>query len=182
MKIQYFENVNTYDELKKAYRDLMKKFHPDLNSGREKECTEICKEINAEFEYLFKILPNQRVNKEGEFYEAKREFETPQEFMEIINKLIKYPNIQIDVIGSWLWVSGNTKPIKEILKEMKFKWHDVRKCWYLKFTKTKSTLCDLNFDELQNLFGGTRYNTTKEKENKKSVLDNKQNLSFAVSL
>lgn len=87
----------------------------------------------------------------------------------------------MNIIGSWLWVSGETKPIKEILKELNFKWHDVRKCWYLKFTYTKSTLCNLNFDELQNLYGGQRFNTKKdEKENK--ILTNNKNMSFAVTL
>lgn len=172
MKIKYFKSINTYDELKKAYRDLMKKFHPDLHKDKEIEFTEICKQINSEFDYLFKILPNKRINKENQFYEAKKEFKTPKEFMDIINKLIVYPDIQIDIIGSWIWCSGNTKPIKEILKDLHFTWHSVRKCWYLKFTNYKSTLCDLNFDELQEIYGGQRFNTTNE---------TKQNLSLAVS-
>ena len=79
MKIKFFQNVKTYDELKKAYRDLMKKYHPDLNSRHEKECTEICKEINAEFEYLFKVLPNKRINKENEYYEAENLTATDQQ-------------------------------------------------------------------------------------------------------
>lgn len=181
MNIKYFKEIKTFDELKKAYRDLMKKWHPDLNPNNQEEATKISKEINAEFEYLFNKLPNERINKKGIKFESKKEFKTPKEYMDIINKIIIYPNIQIDIIGSWLWVSGETKPIKEILKELNFKWHDVRKCWYLKFTYTKSTLCNLNFDELQNLYGGQRFNTKKdEKENK--ILTNNKNMSFAVTL
>lgn len=157
-KIEYFKNVKTFDELKKEYRNLMKKYHPDLNPGKEAECTEITKKINAEFEYLFNVLPNTRVNKDGERYEAHKEFETPEEFMNIINKLTKCKDIQIDIIGAWLWVSGETKPIKELLKELKFRWHDVRKCWYYKNTSRKSTLSNLNFDELLDIYGGQRYN------------------------
>lgn len=162
MKIKWFENVKTYDELKKAYRDLMKKYHPDLNPDKQEECTEIAKEINKEFEYLFEKLPNQRKNKDGEYYETKKEFETPSEFMNIINKLIKYPNLKIDIIGSWLWVSGETKPLKELLKELNFKWHSVRLSWYLKFTKTKSTLSTLSFDELKDIYGGDTMYTKSE--------------------
>lgn len=175
MKILYFQNVKTFDELKKAYRDLMKKYHPDLNKGKEKECTEIAKVINNEFEYLFKILPNQRKNKNNEFYETKKEFETPQEYMDIITKIIIFKDIQIDIIGSWIWVSGNTKPIKEILKELKFKWHSVRQMWYLNFSKHKSTLCDLTIDELKDIYGSTSF-SSKEKEK------NTKNLSLAATL
>lgn len=179
MNIKYFKNVNNFDELKKTYRDLMKKWHPDLNLNNLDEATRISKEINAEFEFLFNKVKNERINKEGVKFESKKEFKTPKEYMNIINKLIIFPDIQIDIIGNWIWVSGETKPIKEILKSLNFKWHDVRKCWYLKFTTFKSTLCNLNFDELQEMYGGQRFNT--KKEQKKELKDN-QNMSFAVTL
>ena len=39
----YFKNVNTIEELRKQYKDLLKKFHPD-NGGSE----EITKAIKVE--------------------------------------------------------------------------------------------------------------------------------------
>ena len=47
----YFKNVQTLDELRKQYKDLLKKYHPD-NGGSE----DITKAINVEYEKLFKIL------------------------------------------------------------------------------------------------------------------------------
>ena len=47
----YFKNVQTLDELRKQYKDLLKKYHPD-NGGSE----EATKAINVEYEKLFKIL------------------------------------------------------------------------------------------------------------------------------
>lgn len=47
----YFKNVQTLDELRKQYKNLLKKYHPD-NGGSE----EITKAINVEYESLFKIL------------------------------------------------------------------------------------------------------------------------------
>lgn len=175
MTIKYFNNIKTFDELKKAYRDLMKKYHPDLNPDDMEKCTEICKEINKEFEYLFNIIPNQRQNAKNEWYEAKKEYQTPKQYMDIINKIIKYPNIQIDVIGSWLWVSGETYKLRKILKELNFKWHEIRKCWYLKFSKGASTLCNLSLEELQEIYGGESFKT--ENQTPKEY----QKLSFAVS-
>ena len=34
----------------------------------------------------------------------------------------KMENVSIEVIGAFLWVSGNTKPYKEELKALNMKW------------------------------------------------------------
>lgn len=47
----YFQNVQTLDELRKQYKNLLKKYHPD-NGGSE----ETAKAINVEYKSLFKIL------------------------------------------------------------------------------------------------------------------------------
>ena len=44
------EKTATADEIKKAYRKLAKKYHPDLN--RDRDTTEKFQEINSAFEFL----------------------------------------------------------------------------------------------------------------------------------
>lgn len=48
---KYFENINTLEELRKQYKELLKLRHPD-NGGNVSEM----QEINAEYDRLFKIL------------------------------------------------------------------------------------------------------------------------------
>ena len=48
----YFKNVNTLEELRKQYKELLKRFHPDCPNGS----TEATQEINQEYEKLFKLL------------------------------------------------------------------------------------------------------------------------------
>ena len=55
----YFSNVQTLDELRKQYRDLLKKYHPD-NGGSEEET----KAINIEYERLFKILKDKHTRQQ----------------------------------------------------------------------------------------------------------------------
>ncbi|RAZ94948.1 J domain-containing protein, partial [Klebsiella oxytoca] len=47
--MKYFNNVNTLEELRRQYKELLKKYHPDNPQGS----TEACQEINAEYDRLF---------------------------------------------------------------------------------------------------------------------------------
>ena len=40
--------------------------------------------------------------------------------------------IKVEQIGTWLWVSGATKPIKDELKVLGFFWANGKKAWYHK--------------------------------------------------
>ncbi len=42
------------------------------------------------------------------------------ELERVISNILHYENIIIEVVGSWIWLSGETKAIKEVLKELKF--------------------------------------------------------------
>ena len=52
--MKWFANVRTVEELRKQYRQLMKKHHPDVGGN-----TEDAKEINSEYERLFAVLSRQ---------------------------------------------------------------------------------------------------------------------------
>lgn len=147
MKKNYFENVTTLEELKREYRHWAVKLHPD-NGGNLKNM----QELNAQYDVMFAKVKDKHKTKEGKEY-TKATTEAPSYFKDIIDKLIKL-NVTIEIIGSFIWVSGNTKAVKEDLKALGFKWHTQKVCWYLsppdyvKKSKTKYTM-----DEVRNMFG-----------------------------
>ena len=57
---KYFKNVKSFEDLKKSYKDLIKKNHPD-NGGD----LEIMKEINVEFDALFSIWKSRKETETG---------------------------------------------------------------------------------------------------------------------
>lgn len=74
--MKYFKNVNSYNELKKAYRELLKANHPD-NGGD----VEVMQAINVEYEALFPIWKNKQEKESGEIInetaaETRRKFYT----------------------------------------------------------------------------------------------------------
>mgnify|MGYP002660761647 FL=1 len=118
MKFTYIKNVSTLEELKKMYKKLALEMHPDCG-GNEEEM----KVLNNEYDELFKKLKNTHRNFEGETY-TKETTETPEEFKEIIEKLfkLKMEQVEIEIIGSFIWLTGNTKPYKDELKAMSFRY------------------------------------------------------------
>lgn len=108
--MRFFQSVTTLEELKKQYRKLALKHHPD-RGGNEKDFIS----LQEEYENLFKQL-----NSDGDLNDSYRN---------VIDSLIKY-DLEIEIIGTWVWVQGNTYSIKGKLKELGFKWASKKKAWY----------------------------------------------------
>ena len=105
----YFKNVNTLQELRKQYRDLLKQYHPDNKGGSE----EATKEINVEYDKLFKILKDKHENSSADSKTESSnnktyDFEEDEKLREVLNKIISFADITIEIIGSWIWVDGNS--------------------------------------------------------------------------
>ncbi|MCL2592149.1 MAG: molecular chaperone DnaJ [Defluviitaleaceae bacterium] len=152
----YFVPVpQTAEELKRVYKKLAVKHHPDNGGDTEK-----MKVVNSEYFELFEKLKKIHTNAEGEQY-TKETNETPEEFINIINELIRFDKILIEIIGSFIWVSGETKPYKEQLKALGFKWSSNKLSWYLapKDYKKRNHK-NYSMDDIRGMYG------SKEVENK----------------
>lgn len=148
MTTKYFANCTTLEELKKEYRKLALKHHPDRGGDAE-----TFKAIVNEYQTMFEKLKDVHKTKDGKTY-TKRTTEKPSDFIDLINILLKMDGIHIEVIGCFVWVSGNTKPHKDGLKALKFRWHTSKKCWYKapddykKYSNKKYTM-----NEIRDMYG-----------------------------
>ena len=123
--MKYFKNINSLEELKKEYKRLAMKNHPDRGGNEE-----VMKMINTEYEKMFNILKDKKEKENKKDNKETCTNESAFDFISIIDKLININNINIELVGSWIWVDGNTYPIKELLKELKFQWSSGKKKWY----------------------------------------------------
>lgn len=69
-------------------------------------------------------------------------------------KDLKNPNIKIEKVGDWLWVSGKTYNIKEKLKEMGFLFSSSKRAWFFngEQKKTRKSFYK-DLEELKNKWG-----------------------------
>ena len=155
----YFKNINTLEELRKQYKELLKQYHPDNPNGS----TEATQAINAEYDKLFKQLKNKHESKQTSTDGAKADFnsnywnyEEDKELREMLQKIIHFIDITIEICGSWIWISGNTYQYKTELKEIGFKWASTKKQWYWHSEsfrkKGKKTL---SMDDIRSYYGST---------------------------
>ncbi len=115
---KFFTNCRTLEELKAEYRRLSKIHHPDLGGDLE-----TMKQVNIQYEAAFNTLNSTS---------AEPKTETAADFINVIDALIKLQGITIELCGSWLWISGDTKPVKEELKAAGCKWAAKKSMWYWK--------------------------------------------------
>ena len=153
--MKWFNNPQTLEELKKQYKQLVFKHHPD-KGGK----TSDMQEINAEYDSLFARLKNVHKSADGKTYTAREETkETPEAFREILEKLIHLDGIEIEICGSWLWITGNTYANRDTLKSLHFQYSKNKNAWYYheegyrKLSRKSFTL-----EQIRDLWGSEKVN------------------------
>lgn len=111
---EYFKLANTVQKIKVIYRELAVKFHPDLGGSEA-----LMKELNNVYHALLKEKHNTTYkNTEGTtstyYYNPKTEEAISVKLRELLG--LRLPDdVTIELIGTWIWVSGNTKPHSKLL-------------------------------------------------------------------
>lgn len=160
--MKYFTNINTLDALKAEYRRLARKHHPDCGGD-----TATMQQINNEYDELFKVLKDAHNAAADEYHQTT---EAPEEFRDIIDRLMKLDGLDIELCGSWLWIGGNTKENKEELKAAGCRWSNNKKLWYWhhaeegrKWHRGKKTMSEIRTKYGSQTFKGGRESSNYER-------------------
>ena len=148
---KWFTGVKTVEELRKRYRELLKKYHPD-NGGD----VSIMQEINSQYDHLFSILSHEnKSDGESTTYDDKAENEA---FKAVINDII-HINANIEIIGSWVWIHGGYE-YRELLKSIGFRYAPRKKCWCWHFGEYKRHHSkEVSLDEIRMKYGSQTVNS-----------------------
>ncbi|MDD2508645.1 MAG: hypothetical protein PHS78_06360 [Aliarcobacter skirrowii] len=144
-----FREVTGINEAKKIYKKLAKKLHPDV--GGDEESFKI---LNAVYNDLI----------EHKIY-FSNDIKIDIELEKVISLILHFENIIIELVGSWIWVSGDTKEIKDKLKELGFKWASKKKMWFYGEMKKRNHK-EQSMEDIKGKYGAT---TLKDDRNKKQI-------------
>lgn len=156
---KYFVNCKTMDELKKQYRRLAMKYHPDCGGD-----TATMQQINSEHDALFEILKKQHNASADEYHQTT---ETAAEFREIITALLNLSGLEIELCGCWLWIGGNTREHKESLKAAGCRWSPNKKLWYWRHEEDGSRWHRGNktMNQIRSKYGSQTFRAGRESSN-----------------
>jgi hypothetical protein len=150
--VKFFKEIITLEELKKCYKILAKQFHPDLGGD-----VQTMQELNNEYDFVFDILKNSH-NTNAIKNNSKKVTEFSKETREIIEKIIILEGIQIEICGSWLWITGKTYDHKDFLSDIGFKWSKAKKSWYwsVDITDSKKVRGHYNMEKIREKYGSEK--------------------------
>ncbi len=155
--LKWFKECANVEEAKELYKKLCRKHHPDISGY---DSTSTMQEINAEFKEAFNTLKNKHRANSKEQENNNTAAETPEEFMDIINALINCEGLEIQLVGCWIWLQGNTYPYKDIIKSLGFKWASRKKAWYF---RREEDACrnrkNMSLDEIKSKYGCKTFGT-----------------------
>jgi len=151
---RYFKNCTTAEEVKKEFTRLAKALHPD-NGGDAEEF----KIMMNEYRRAWNTYKNIHETAEGEAYE-KETTETAEQFADIILPFIHFTDITIEIIGSWVWMTGATYNYSEQLKTAGFWFSKSKKAWYLNPNGNKKRRGHYSMNKLREKYGSEEVKTT----------------------
>lgn len=164
MDIKFFNNVSSLEELKKQYKKLAFKHHPD----RGGETVDMQK-INSEYDFLLKQIISNTSSEdyaESKTWESKEAHtEAEQRMKNALDQIINLEGLIIEIIGTWLWVSGETKQHSKELKAAGLKWNPKLEKWLFVGSKSKGR-GNMAIDQIREKHGSE---FVKTKSSKKAI-------------
>ena len=138
--------------VKATYKKLCSKYHPDRNpSGLE-----MMKSINV----AYSALKDQTLKIEENFNDVEA---FDEDLSDAINAVIDLEGVEVEVCGSWVWLTGDTKAHKDAIKKAGYFWASKKKSWFFRPANYKSvSRGTYSMDKIRATHGTTQVRRTEK--------------------
>ena len=158
--MKYFTKCTCIEDVKEEYRRLAKMLHPD-NGGDAEEFKTMMQAYTSAYN-RFKGIHRKQTDKttqdaekatQGDYTSSQDDY-TAEQFADIINKVVRLDGVEIEIVGSWIWLGGNTFIYKDRIKAAGFFWSSKHKKWYYNgSTKKSKKHSKMSYTDICNLHG-----------------------------
>lgn len=144
----FFNDCKTTDEAKKSFYKLALELHPDKGGDTK------------QFQELLRQFENFRPHTDKFEGESDNWKDLSPVYTNIIEQLIKLDGITVEIVGSYIWIGGNTWAHKAAIKaidcgdQMQARWARKKKMWYFKPANYKPRVRkEYGMDEIRDIYG-----------------------------
>jgi curved DNA-binding protein CbpA len=133
--------------IKTAWRRACSQYHPDKGGS-----VQMMQAVNEALETLLRA----------------DNLEQPDEYTDYgdqlnaaLNVVVGMPGLDIEICGAWIWVGGDTRTHKDMLKAAGFRWAPKKSMWHYRSAGFRSYgRGRTSMDDIRNKYGSTRPNFT----------------------
>ncbi len=154
--MKFFQECTTLDEVKATYKKLAMQHHPDMGGD-----TATMQEVNKEYAFASaRVLKGANLSEE----ETEHQIRFSEEYRKTIEQIIHLPEITIELVGFWIWVTGNTYPVRKELKTAGLFFASKKQAWYYRSEDYKVTKGGKKtLDEIRDKYGSEVIHSDKRK-------------------
>ena len=120
-----FDHIHDLKELKATFAKMAFAAHPD-HGGSDTEMIRVMAEYRAAYARI-KNGTDAKGTKDKEAFSADS---FGDEYVAIINSLLRLEGLSLELCGTWIWIGGTTKPHKDSLKGLGCRWSPKKGLWY----------------------------------------------------
>lgn len=124
MKINQFFGCSSIDEVQLRFDELSKVF---------KDQDEILQILKTEYSTLMNVLGESKPS------EIVKEKTSLSEKIKELQEKVKQEGLRLEIVGQWLWLSGATFAVKDLLRALDFRYSPNKKSWYWRSDENRSS-------------------------------------------
>ena len=145
----------TEENARERWTELSRKHHPDMGGS-----TEMMALINDAYDTLKRAIKDEFISKIDPV-----DYDLEALFKEVLHNIRGLSGIKIEVCGSWLWISGDTKEHRQTLKQAGCRWSKNKAMWSWHHPEQKKSRkrSTWNIDKIRETYGSQEIESSQQR-------------------
>lgn len=148
----FFHACHDMDAARATFRELCKRYHPDTGGDAE-----TFRAMVSEFQQFQRdVWANSGRAKWGTAYQPKPDSHNlPEQTFNRLSAVLRWPDITVEILGTWLWVQGDTRKYTKEFRKLAFQFSSKKSAWFYHYEAYRKRYGrDYSMEELRTMHAG----------------------------